>query len=277
MRFRTCSFSASLAPRLCQLMGSARISASLASSASISARVDIVQPSVPGSRGPSVGASCGLPVLPGTTSFPGRRASSGRWSRRAAGRPRRRCTPPGVCRRPFRTVTRAPVLSSVMVSCRVVRSPRRRGSLTFIGVTLAVRVICQVRGPTTPSGVGPFSRWKATPTHVIAGQTVDPVNPRPSRHDTPSGRAAASRRYHRPPTPRRRRPRPGQAREEIDGAANQWQPAQVAIEPGGTVTFRIAGGQTHPVGSGQAPPEDRRFDASKCQPRTSPRSGTLAR
>jgi hypothetical protein len=43
------------------------------------------------------------------------------------------------------------------------------------------------------------------------------------------------------------------------------------------VTFRIAGGQTHPVGSGQAPPEDRRFDASKCQPRTSPRSGTLAR
>jgi hypothetical protein len=43
------------------------------------------------------------------------------------------------------------------------------------------------------------------------------------------------------------------------------------------VTFRIAGGQTHPVGSGQAPPGDRRFDASKCQPRTSPRSGTLAR
>ena len=73
--------------------------------------------------------------------------------------------------------------------------------------------------------------------------------------------------------------RDGQAKrsEEIDGAANQWQPAQVAIEPGGTVTFRIAGGQTHPVGSGQAPPEDRRFDASKCQPRTSPRSGTLAR
>jgi hypothetical protein len=41
------------------------------------------------------------------------------------------------------------------------------------------------------------------------------------------------------------------------------------------VTFRIAGGQTHPVGSGQAPPGDRRFDASKCQPRTSPRSGRL--
>jgi len=58
----------------------------------------------------------------------------------------------------------------------------------------------------------------------------------------------------------------GQAKrsEEIDGAANQWQPAQVAIKPGGTVTFRIAGSQTHPVGSGQAPPGDRRFDASKC-------------
>jgi hypothetical protein len=144
-------------------------------------------------------------------------------------------------------------------------------------VTLAVRVICQVRGPTTPSGVGPFSRWKATPTHVIAGQTVDPVNPRPSRHDTPSGLAAASRRYHRPPAPRRRRPPPGQAQRGDRRTANQWQPAQVAIEPGGTVTFRIAGGQTHPVGSGQAPSGDRRFDASKCQPRTSPRSGTLAR
>jgi hypothetical protein len=86
----------------------------------------------------------------------------------------------------------------------------REGIADLHRVMLAVRVICQVRGPTTPSGVGPFSRWKATPTHVIAGQTVDPVNPRPSRHDTPSGLAAASRRYHRPPAPRRR-PRPGQA------------------------------------------------------------------
>ena len=36
--------------------------------------------------------------------------------------------------------------------------------------------------------------------------------------------------------------RDGQAKrsEEIDGTANQWQPAQVAIEPGGTMTFRIA-------------------------------------
>ena len=70
--------------------------------------------------------------------------------------------------------------------------------------------------------------------------------------------------------------RDGQAKrsEEIDGAANQWQPAQVAIEPGGTMTFRIAVA-THPVGSGQAPPEDKRFDASKCQPRTSQGRGLL--
>jgi plastocyanin len=164
-----------------------------------------------------------------------------------------------------------------MVSCRAVRSSSPERIADLHRVTLAVRVICQVRGPTTPSGVGPFSRWKLTPTHVIAGQTIDPVNPRPSRHDTPSGLAAASRRYHRLPLLGGAALGQAKRSEEIDGTANQWQPAQVAIEPGGTVTFRIAGGQTHPVGSGQAPPEDRRFDASKCQPRTSPRSGTLAR
>jgi hypothetical protein len=43
--------------------------------------------------------------------------------------------------------------------------------------------------------------------------------------------------------------------EEIDGtAANQWRPAQVTIKPGGTVTFRIAGGQTHPVGPARRRP-----------------------
>jgi hypothetical protein len=44
----------------------------------------------------------------------------------------------------------------------------------------------------------------------------------------------------------------GQAKrsEEIDGTANQWQPAQVAIEPGGTVTFRIA--VARPIRSGPA-------------------------
>jgi plastocyanin len=55
---------------------------------------------------------------------------------------------------------------------------------------------------------------------------------------------------------------------QIDGtAANQWVPATVAIKPGGTVTFRVAGGQTHPVGSGATPPaRDKRFDDSNCQP-----------
>jgi hypothetical protein len=154
----------------------------------------------------------------------------------------------------------------------------REGIADLHRVMLAVRVICQVRGPTTPSGVGPFSRWKATPTHVIAGLTVDPVNPRPSRHDTPSGLATASRRYHRPPAPRAApSARPSAARRSTAPPPTSGRPALVAIKPGGTVTFRIAGGQTHPVGSGQAPPGDRRFDASKCQPRTSPRSGTLAR
>jgi plastocyanin len=55
---------------------------------------------------------------------------------------------------------------------------------------------------------------------------------------------------------------------QIDGtAANQWVPANVPIKPGGTVTFKVAGGQTHPVGSGATPPaRDKRFDDSKCQP-----------
>jgi plastocyanin len=55
---------------------------------------------------------------------------------------------------------------------------------------------------------------------------------------------------------------------QIDGtAANQWVPANVAIKPGGTVTFRVADGQTHPVGSGATPPaRDKRFDDSNCQP-----------
>jgi hypothetical protein len=258
------------------VMGSARISTSLASSASISARVDIVQLSVPGSTGPSVGASCGLPVLPGTTS--------------SAGGERVQAVVTKVSRTAEKALYSSPGYAGGVQDRHEGSGAQQRdgelqsstesppeGIADLHRVTLAVRVICQVRGPTTPSGVGPFSRWKATPTHVIAGQTVDPVNPRPSRHDTPSGLATASRRYHRPPAPRRR-PRPGQAQR--GDRRHRRQPVaagQVAIKPGGTVTFRIAGGQTHPVGSGQAPPGDRRFDASKCQPRTSPRSGTLAR
>jgi hypothetical protein len=210
MRFRTCSFSASLALRLCQLMGSARISASLASSASISARVDIVQP-----FGARIERAIGRSVLrtPGTPRdnlFP--RASS---EFRA------------VVTKGSRTAETALYSSRGMQEAVQDRhegsgaqqrdgelqsstESSREGIADLHRVMLAVRVICQVRGPTTPSGVGPFSRWKATPTHVIAGQTVDPVNPQPSRHDTPSGLATASRRYHRPPAPRRR-PRPGQA------------------------------------------------------------------
>jgi plastocyanin len=53
---------------------------------------------------------------------------------------------------------------------------------------------------------------------------------------------------------------------EVDGtAANKWEPAQVTVRPGDTVTFKVAGGATHPVGSGTAPPGDKKFDASGCQ------------
>jgi plastocyanin len=54
----------------------------------------------------------------------------------------------------------------------------------------------------------------------------------------------------------------------IDGtAANRWEPADVTVRPGGTVTFRVAGGATHPVASGdgsQAPKSDGKFDNSDC-------------
>jgi plastocyanin len=53
----------------------------------------------------------------------------------------------------------------------------------------------------------------------------------------------------------------------IDGTAqDRWQPADVTIKPGGTVTFRVAGGATHPVvsGDGSNLQGDNRFDASDC-------------
>jgi plastocyanin len=53
----------------------------------------------------------------------------------------------------------------------------------------------------------------------------------------------------------------------IDGtAANKWEPADATIKPGGTVTFRVASGATHPVvsGDGSNPQGDNRFDDSKC-------------
>jgi plastocyanin len=56
-----------------------------------------------------------------------------------------------------------------------------------------------------------------------------------------------------------------QAKVEVDGtAANKWEPAQVNIRPGGTVTFKIGGSPPHPVKSGTPPGGDEKFDASGC-------------
>jgi plastocyanin len=56
-------------------------------------------------------------------------------------------------------------------------------------------------------------------------------------------------------------------RVTIEGtAANKWEPANAAVRPGGTVTFAITGGTTHPVlsGDGSDLEGDDRFDASDC-------------
>jgi plastocyanin len=53
----------------------------------------------------------------------------------------------------------------------------------------------------------------------------------------------------------------------IDGtAAYKWEPANVAIKPGGTVTFKVASGPPHPVKSGDGSnlAGDDRFDSSGC-------------
>jgi plastocyanin len=58
-----------------------------------------------------------------------------------------------------------------------------------------------------------------------------------------------------------------QRRVTIEGTAdNKWVPANAAVRPGGTVTFRITGGLTHPVlsGDGSDLEGDDRFDASDC-------------
>jgi plastocyanin len=49
-------------------------------------------------------------------------------------------------------------------------------------------------------------------------------------------------------------------------AANRWEPADASVKPGGTVTFRVASGATHPVvsGDGSDPQGDNRFDDSDC-------------
>jgi plastocyanin len=53
----------------------------------------------------------------------------------------------------------------------------------------------------------------------------------------------------------------------IEGiAGNKWDPANVTIRPGGTVTFRVTGSPPHPVlsGDGSNTAGDDRFDASDC-------------
>jgi plastocyanin len=53
---------------------------------------------------------------------------------------------------------------------------------------------------------------------------------------------------------------------EVDGTAvNKWEPGNVTVPVGGTVTFKIAGGPPHPVKSGTPPSGDTSFDTSKCQ------------
>jgi plastocyanin len=57
-----------------------------------------------------------------------------------------------------------------------------------------------------------------------------------------------------------------QSRAEVNGtAASKWEPANVTIRPGGSVTFTVQGTPPHPVGSGTSPPGDDEFDASDCQ------------
>jgi plastocyanin len=56
-----------------------------------------------------------------------------------------------------------------------------------------------------------------------------------------------------------------QAKAEVDGTAgNKWEPANVTLRPGGTITFKISGGPPHPVKSGTPPEGDDKFDASGC-------------
>jgi plastocyanin len=48
---------------------------------------------------------------------------------------------------------------------------------------------------------------------------------------------------------------------------NKWEPADATVRPGGTVTFEVAGGTTHPVFSGDGSDtqkSDGKFDASDC-------------
>jgi plastocyanin len=54
------------------------------------------------------------------------------------------------------------------------------------------------------------------------------------------------------------------AKNEIDGtAALKWEPADLQIKPGDTVTFKISGGPPHPVGPD--PTAATKFEAPGCQ------------
>jgi plastocyanin len=70
-----------------------------------------------------------------------------------------------------------------------------------------------------------------------------------------------------PPGPATAQPSKPAKRAEIHGTPRlKWQPANVTIAPGGTVTFKIVGATPHPVGSGSAPPnDDGKFDTAGCQ------------
>ena len=57
------------------------------------------------------------------------------------------------------------------------------------------------------------------------------------------------------------------AKVTIKGTAeNKWDPPDATVKPGGTVTFEVAGGATHPVvsGDGSNTAGDGRFDDSGC-------------
>jgi plastocyanin len=70
-----------------------------------------------------------------------------------------------------------------------------------------------------------------------------------------------------PPSPAAAQPSKPAKRAEIHGTPQlKWQPANVTVAPGGTITFKIVGATPHPVGSGSAPPnDDGRFDTAGCQ------------
>jgi plastocyanin len=63
------------------------------------------------------------------------------------------------------------------------------------------------------------------------------------------------------------RPAAAQAAREISGTAqNRWEPANLTIQPGQSVTFKVTGSPPHPVqsGDGSNPAGDGKFDADDC-------------